>query len=41
MAKMTVHEALCEIKVADKRIEKAIKEIDRIVAEKEKEIMEV
>ena len=35
MAKMTVHEALCEIKVADKRIEKAIQECAFCEANKE------
>ena len=34
MTKMTVHEALCEIKVADKRIEKAIQEwIEKAIQE--------
>ena len=35
MTKMTVHEALCEIKVADKRIEKAIQECAFCEANKE------
>ena len=35
MTKMTVHEALCEIKVADKRIEKAIQECAFCAANKE------
>lgn len=35
MAKLTVHEALCEIKVSDKRIEKAIKDCPFCAANKE------
>ena len=35
MSKMTVHEALCELKVADKRIEKAIAECAYCAANKE------
>ena len=35
MSKMTIHEALCEIKVSDKRIEKAIKECAFCAANKE------
>ena len=35
MTKMTVHEALCEIKVSDKRIEKAISECAFCAANKE------
>lgn len=35
MAKMTVHEALCEIKVSDKRIEKAIQDCAFCAANKE------